>query len=739
MKHPFLHFESSRQDSQSPRARSPIRALWPLSLCLVLLPGVISAQTGITKIEHIVFIVKENRTFNNYFAGFPGATSAISGQISNGQIIPLGHTPDRVRDMGHGWGDAITGIDNGKMDKFDLVLKGNVNGDYMSMSVLYESDIPNYWAYARTYTLSDMTFSSLKGPSFPNHLYTIAATSAGAIDNPNLTGNLPQPYWGCDAPDGSTVTVSDEQGNKTHPFPCFDNLTLGDLLETAGVSWRYYAPVQGDDGYLWNAYDAIGHIRNGPLWNTRFAPDTQFVTDAQNGNLPAVSWVVNDVARSEHPDASSCAGENRSVEQINAIMKSPDWNSTVIFITWDDFGGFYDPVPPPSPDYYGLGPRVPMIIISPYAKPAYVTHTQYEFASVLKFIETRFNLGSLTDRDQNASDMTDAFDFGQAPLPVLVLNTRRCPAQPVLQFDNKKVYFGNVTVGTTSAPQTTTVTDTGTATLDLYSMVLNSSHYAYTTTCGATLDPNQSCSITTTFTPSEAKEQDGQLQINDNTTSTPHTLYLYGAGVAGSPAVNLSPTSVTFGNQTVGTTSNSKAVTLTNTGSATLNLTSIAASNEFRQTNTCGSTVAAGNSCTINVSFAPANKNKRTGTITVVDNASPPTQTVSLSGTGTYVQLSPMSLNFGNQVVGTKSAAKKIALTNKGSTALNITGIALAGINAGDFSLIKTCGTSLGAGASCSIAVSFKPLAAGSRTASVTVSDDGGGSPQRVTLAGNGT
>jgi len=739
MKNSFLRLENSRPDFQSSSARSPISSLWILSLCLVLLEGVAPAQTGITKIEHVVFIVKENRTFNNYFAGFPGATSATSGQVSNGQIIPLGHTPDRVRDMGHGWNDAVTGIDNGKMDKFDLVAKGNVNGDYMSMSILYESDIPNYWAYARTYALSDMTFSSLKGPSFPNHLYTISATSAGVIDNPSLTGNLLQPYWGCDAPAGSTVTVSDEQGHKTHPFPCFDNLTLGDLLETAGVSWRYYAPVQGDDGYLWNAYDAINHIRNGPLWNTRFAPDTQFVTDAQHGNLPAVSWLINDVARSEHPDASSCEGENRSVEQINAIMNGPDWNSTVIFITWDDFGGFYDPVPPPSPDYYGLGPRVPMIIISPYARPAYVTHTQYEFASVLKFIETRFNLGSLTDRDENASDMTDAFDFGQTPLPALVLNTRTCPTQPVLQFDNKKVYFGNVTVGTTSAPHTTSVTNAGSATLDLYSMVLNSSHYAYTTTCGATLEPNKSCTITTTFTPSEAKEQDGQLQINDNTTSTPHTLALFGAGVTGSAAVTLSPTSLTFGNQTVGTTSNFKPITLTNTGSATLNITSIVASSEFSQTNTCGTTVVAGNSCTINVSFTPGNKDKRTGTIAVTDNASPPTQTVSLSGTGTYVQLSPMSLNFGNQTVGTKSPARKITVTNKGGTAMSITGIALAGINAGDFSLVKTCGTSLAAGASCSIGVSFKPSATGSRSAALTLSDDGGGSPQKVTLTGNGT
>lgn len=736
---PFFFPGSAWRAVQSSLVKAPIAGLIISSCCSFVLSDVALAQTGITKIEHIVFIVKENRTFNNYFAGFPGATSAITGQVSNGQTITLGHTPDRVRDMGHSWNDAMTGMDNGKMDKFDLVSKGNVGGDYMSMSILYESDIPNYWTYARTFTLSDMTFSSLKGPSFPNHLYTIAATSAGATDNPSLTGNLSQPYWGCDAPAGSTVTVTDTQGHKTHPFPCFDNLTLGDLLETAAISWRYYAPVQGDDGYLWNAYDAIDHIRNGPLWNTRFAVDTQFVTDAQNGNLPAVSWVVNDVARSEHPDASSCEGENRTVEQINAIMNGPDWKSTVIFLTWDDFGGFYDPVAPPSSDYYGLGPRVPMIVISPYARPAYVTHTQYEFSSVLKFIETRFNLGSLTTRDANASDMTDAFDFTQLPLPALVLNTRTCPMQPVLQFDSKKVYFGNVTIGTTSAPQTTTITNSGTATLDLYSMVLNSTHYAYTSSCGATLDPSKSCTLTTTFTPSEAKEQDGQIQVNDNTTSTPHNLALFGAGVTGSPAVSLSPITLSFGVQVLGTTGKSKLVTLTNTGSAALNITSIAASSEFGQTNTCGSNVAAGQSCSINATFTPADKNKRTGTITITDNANPSTQSVSLSGTGTYVQVIPTALSFGIQSVGTKSAAKKITMTNKAGISVNISGIAITGTNAGDFSQLKTCGASLAGGATCSIAVSFKPTAKGNRTATVTITDDAGGSPQKVTLSGTGS
>ena len=232
----------------------------------VVLTG--TAIRGIDQIQHIVFIVKENRSFNNYFGTFPGATGATSGPVSNGNTITLNHTPDRVRDLGHGWGDANTAINGGKMNQFDLVAYGNINGDYMSMSQLYQTDLPNYWSYAQTYTLSDMTFSSLHGGSFPNHMYTIAADNFEATSNPANPGHPKYGYWGCDAPVGSTVTLTTTAGKNSTVFPCFDNQTLGDPLTTAGISWKYYAPTENSAGYEWNAMDAISHIRNTSVWSS---------------------------------------------------------------------------------------------------------------------------------------------------------------------------------------------------------------------------------------------------------------------------------------------------------------------------------------------------------------------------------------------------------------------------------------------------------------------------------------
>jgi phospholipase C len=377
----------------------------------------------VEKIRHIVFIVKENRTFDNYFGTFPGVDGATRGTISTGRVIPLGHTPDRTKhDIGHSWHDAVMAIDGGKMDKFDLIGGGNVRGEFLAYTQHVERDIPNYFTYARTFVLADRMFSSLTGPSFPNHLYTVGAQSGGAINNPNKTRGT----WGCDSDEGSTVQVMDERGGITQQFPCFDFQTLADALETAQISWKYYAPRKGEGGYIWNALDAIKHIRQTPLWDAHVAPDGQFADDARAGRLPAVSWLVTGRA-SEHPPASVCVGENWTVQQLNAVMSGPDWNSTAVFITWDDFGGFYDHVPPPTVDAFGFGPRVPLLIISPFAKRGYISHTQYEFSSLLKFAEARYGLAPLTARDRAANNMLDSFDFSQVPQPPKILEPHACP------------------------------------------------------------------------------------------------------------------------------------------------------------------------------------------------------------------------------------------------------------------------------------------------------------------------
>jgi phospholipase C len=408
-----------------------------VSSILLLLPGLLlcpgcskssstsGAGVGFSKIQHIVFIVKENRTFDNYFGQFPGADGATRGTLSTGQVITLGHATDTMPyDLGHDWQDAHTAVNGGAMNQFDLVVNGNKNGQFLGYTQFTQPDIPNYWTYAQKFTLADNTFSSLTGPSFPNHLYTVAATSGGAINNP---AGVPGSSWGCDADPGEVVDVMDASGSISEQPPCFDFQTLADSLQNAGIGWKYYAPPQGQSGYIWSTLDAIKHIRLGSLWTSNVVPDTQFVSDAQAGNLPAVSWLVTAANQSDHPPASVCAGENWTVQQINAVMQGPLWNSTAIFLTWDDFGGFYDHVPPPATDQFGLGPRVPLIIISPFAKPGNIAHTQYEFSSFLVFVEIRFALKSLGGRDMAANNMLDSFDFDQRALAPVVLNTRPCP------------------------------------------------------------------------------------------------------------------------------------------------------------------------------------------------------------------------------------------------------------------------------------------------------------------------
>ena len=385
-----------------------------------------------SRIQHIVFIIKENRSFDMYFGAFPGADGVTSAVISTGERVALRRATDRMpRDVGHDWEDARTAMHDGRMDRFDLI-RGNQRSDMLSLTQFLRSDIPNYWSYAEHFALADRMFSSLAGPSFPNHLYTVAAQSGGAINNPDSFD------WGCDAEERTRVDVLGANGQSTRQYPCFEVTTVTDRLEAAGVSWRYYAPQHGQHGYIWSALDAVRHVRLGPQWQTRVVSDSQFVDDAAKGTLPAVSWLIPDFDVSEHPtvdafagttlNVSACAGENWTVKQINAIMQGPNWPTTAIVLAWDDFGGFYDHVPPPASDQYGLGPRVPLIVISPYAKEGVVSHTTYEFASVLQMIENRHKLKALNSRDVEASSMLDMFDFTQVPAPPLVLPQRTCPA-----------------------------------------------------------------------------------------------------------------------------------------------------------------------------------------------------------------------------------------------------------------------------------------------------------------------
>jgi phospholipase C len=169
----------------------------------------------------------------------------------------------------------------------------------------------------------------------------------------------------------------------------------------------------------------IRHVRFGAEWRNR-VDESRFAPDALAGRLPAVSWLTPPIGLSEHAPSSVCEGENWSVRELNAVMRGPQWRSTVVVLTWDDFGGFYDHVAPPHLDLYGLGPRVPALIISPWVKPGRIEHTTLEFSSVLRLIERVFALPTLGSRDRRSSDMLDAFDFSRPPVPPLLLHPRGC-------------------------------------------------------------------------------------------------------------------------------------------------------------------------------------------------------------------------------------------------------------------------------------------------------------------------
>ena len=375
-------------------------------------------------IKHVVFVVKENRTFDNLFGLFPGA-DGVSVGIDQGEQRPLTQAPDRIpEDIKHCYQCALQAWDGGRMDGFATI---DETADRYAYTQYGPEDLPAYWHWARRFVLGDNFFASAQGPSFPNHLFTIAAQSAGTHDNPAQDIELLRAHhrasglfkaWGCDSLASAYVPVEDSEGNVKKVPPCFDFLTEGDLLTEAGVPWAYYSATQYQNGYLWSAYDAVHHIREDPeVWQAHMFPVDGLIRHIKADRLPPVAWVTPRFEVSDHPEYSLCHGENWTTKVVNAIMQSPMWKDTAIFLTWDDYGGFYDHVPPPQVDDFGFGIRVPLLVISPYAKGGFVDHTLGEFSSVLRFIEDNWGLSQLTLRDEHASNLSSAFDFTQDPRP----------------------------------------------------------------------------------------------------------------------------------------------------------------------------------------------------------------------------------------------------------------------------------------------------------------------------------
>ncbi|MGI8940483.1 MAG: phospholipase C [Actinomycetota bacterium] len=397
-------------------------------------------------IEHVVFIVKENRTYDNYFARYPRGEGTRTGQTSDGRTVELSVAPDvQEPDLGHSFFDGIIATNGGKMDGFDQILNGEDLAGYNSFT---RKGIPNYWAYADNFVLGDHHFSSMYGPTFPEHLYTVGGQAADVVGN-KLQTNAPGGY--CDDP-GETVyrfinMTKKEQKEVMRAErrvdldtvgsfweevrACFDFEVIQDQLTANDISWHYYA----DEGSWMNALLAIKHMRFSKHWGRDITEEEQFMDDITSENLDEVTWVVPGPGVNEHPGGPSvCMGENWTVDHVNAIMRSKYWKSTVIFITWDDFGGFYDHVPPPQTDHMGLGPRSPLLVISPWVKQGVVDDTVTEPSSVLALIEEIHDLDCLTHRDCNASNLVQVFDFDQpATAPKdrkLILEERSCEGLP---------------------------------------------------------------------------------------------------------------------------------------------------------------------------------------------------------------------------------------------------------------------------------------------------------------------
>jgi phospholipase C len=404
-----------------------------IAAILILLAGatlaVAQAPDHHHGIQNVVVIFQENRTPDNLFGSnpnfSPGVDIATSGVNSQGQTIPLTAVPlANNYDLSHAHAAFVSMYAKGNMNGADKVTvycnagaqacpPSNPQFKYVDNST---GLLNPYFQLAQQYTFGDRMFQTNQGPSFPAHQFIISGTSAPspgsdlfAAENPSGVTNANNDT-GCTAPSAEFVRMIDPTGSEAQKaYPCFDHITLVDLLDNAGVSWRYYAPSAGS---IWTGPNAIQHLRFGSDWaNDVVLRPAQVLTDIAHGQLANVTWVIPTGQESDHPAGNSGLGPSWVASVVNAIGQSQYWDNTVIFITWDDWGGWYDHVAPNVINSYEYGFRVPLIVVSPFARQGYVSHVTHDFGSILKFIEETYHLPSLGYADAFADDLSDCFDF----------------------------------------------------------------------------------------------------------------------------------------------------------------------------------------------------------------------------------------------------------------------------------------------------------------------------------------
>jgi phospholipase C len=373
-----------------------------------------SGRLSNSTITHVIIMIQENRTFDNLFHGFPGADYADTGVTSNGKVVRLkaGHLVEYY-DLGHTHANFVTEYDGGKNDGFNKVPTSPQSYKLAPYQYVVQSEVRPYFDIAKEFTLADHNFASQNGPSFPGHEYLIAGQAGGAYDDPS-----DEEPWGCDAPPSTTVPIY-VSGYSENVYPCFNYQTLGDELDTADLSWRYYTTPGTKYGVelLPDPYDAIKHIREGSDWDAdTIDQPLQIVQDIKKGRLASVSWVNSPALASDHPQLNDGHGPSWIAYVVDAVGRSSTYyKNTVILVTWDDWGGWYDHVTPQEYGFLGHGFRVPLLVVSAWSKHGYISTVPHEFGSILKFTEEVFGLPSLGQRDQYSDDLSDCFDFYQTP------------------------------------------------------------------------------------------------------------------------------------------------------------------------------------------------------------------------------------------------------------------------------------------------------------------------------------
>jgi len=371
-------------------------------------------------IKHVVIVIQENRSFDNLFATFPGADGATSGLMSDGTSVALREMPLYNPNLMNNSHEAfVDDYDGGKMDGWNLVWADCQPCPDCAYGYVNPKEIKPYWQLAKQYVLADHMFATESSGDFNSHQDLIRGDTAinghqSLIDFPS------HGPWGCDAQAGTTTPLLERNGGYVAqgPFPCMNYHTIRDLLDAKHVSWKYYTPPLFGTlaGAYWDAFDAISAVRYGREWSRNVSsPERNIFTDISAGKLASVSWVNPSGSASDHAGFGNVdTGPSWVASIVNAVGTSQYWKSTAIIVVWDDWGGWYDHVPPPQLDYSGLGFRVPMIVISPYAKQGYVSHKQYEFGSILRFVEDIWSLGRLDTTDTRANSIDEDFDFTRA-------------------------------------------------------------------------------------------------------------------------------------------------------------------------------------------------------------------------------------------------------------------------------------------------------------------------------------